>query len=72
MQGFTDSTTGKSRKFPAVLGEFGGFMNETGGSCGSNAQCLATDGAVGLPLLLCLCKLAAFPPAPHAALRQQR
>ena len=45
MQGYTDTTTGKSHKFPAILGEFGSFMNDSSDSCASNG-CLAEEGRV--------------------------
>ena len=39
-----DTTTGKSQKFPAVLGEFGSFMNDTSNPCANT--CLPEEGRV--------------------------
>ncbi len=43
-QGYT-TASGQTRKFPAILGEFGSFMNNSQDSCFSNG-CIAGEGAV--------------------------
>ena len=43
-QGYT-TAGGQTRKFPAILGEFGSFMNNSQDSCFSNG-CIAGEGAV--------------------------
>ena len=43
-QGYT-TPSGQTRKFPAILGEFGSYMNNSQDSC-FNDGCIAGEGAV--------------------------
>ena len=43
-QGYT-TPSGQTRKFPAILGEFGSYMNNSQDSC-FNDNCIAGEGAV--------------------------
>lgn len=42
LQGYTDQSTGKTRKFPAILGEFGSFLDPKVNSAGEFAVRTAT------------------------------